>query len=370
MPGARYLAVAIAVGSMALPGRAWAQTSQEEAPPPDRLSIGTEGFFRPGMLLQGWFLFDHADATTSTFRIRRAELSVKGEIVPHRLAYQLMIDPAKVLEFGSATLDVENQDPPPSDPDAPESVTVRQPVSAVAVFQDVYLTLLTDYVEVSLGQFKIPVSWEGYGSSKSLLFPERATVSRTFGDRRDIGLRLSKQFARFGYSAGVFNGAGLNNLDTNNDKDVALRLEAYPIDGLVVAGVIYASIGDRDSNVRDRYEGDVRFERGPLLVQAEYIRAHDSNAGGDEVDAHGFYAAVAWTLWGVLQPCARFGALDPDVDQDLDGTGTSDELWQLDLGLNYYFRQQEAKAQLAYSRFQFGDRTPTDEVILAAQLSF
>lgn len=343
-----------------------------EAPPPKRLIVGTGGFFQPGLLLQGWFLADRSTETTSTFRLRRAELHAKGEVIPGLIGYGLMIDPAKVLEFQDKTLSVSNQDPAPSDPSKPETVTAKQPASAVSMFQDFFVTAMTPYVDVSLGQFKIPVSWEGYNSSSKLLFPERALVSREFGDRRDLGLRLAKSFKYFGYSAGVFNGAGQNNLDTNNDKDVALRLEGYPVQGLVLAGVVYATLGERSSNVKDRYEADVRYERGPFLVQAEYIRAHDIGKSAPATDGQGFYGALAWTVLDVLQPCLRVGYLDPDVHANVDPTaaGGKDEVWQIDAGLNYYVRKNEAKLQLSYSRFQYDTRAANNEVILAGQVSF
>lgn len=317
-------------------------------------------------------MLDHATETTSTFRLRRAELHVKGEVVPGRVSYGLMMDPAKVLEFRDTTLPVNNQDPAPADPSNPESVTAKQPVGAVSMLQDFFVTVTTPYVDVSLGQFKTPASWEGYNSSSKLLFPERALVSREFGDKRDIGLRMSKAFEDFGYSAGVFNGAGQNNLDTNNDKDIALRLEGYPTPGLVIAGVVYASLGERNSYVKDRYEADVRFERGPFLLQAEYIRAHDMGKAAPATDAQGFYGALAWTLFDVLQPCLRVGYLDPDVRANVDPTtaGGKDEVWHVDAGLNYYLRKNEAKVQLAYSRFQFDTRSANNEIILAGQVSF
>ena len=98
-----------------------------------------------------------------------------------------MIDPARVLEFRDRTLG---------------EATVKQPVGPVSMFQDFYVTYKTTYVEASVGQFKIPVSWEGYNSSSKLLFAERAPVSRAFGDKRDLGIRLAKKFERFGYMAG------------------------------------------------------------------------------------------------------------------------------------------------------------------------
>ena len=63
------------------------------------------------------------------------------------------------------------------------------------------------YLDASIGQFKIPVSYEGYNSSSKLLFAERAPVSRKYGDVRDMGLRLAN-----------FNGTTLDNLDNNKQK--------------------------------------------------------------------------------------------------------------------------------------------------------
>lgn len=346
---------------------------QEMKEPPRKLAVGREGWFQPGLLLQGWFLVGRAGETTTTFRVRRAELHVKGEIVPDLVAYGLMIDPAKVLEFRDVTARVANQDPAPSDPANPESVTTKQPASPVSVFQDLFITFRMPYADISLGQFKIPVSWEGYNSSSKLLFAERAPVSREFGDKRDLGLRVSKTFEYAGYSAGLFNGSTLNNLDDNNAKDAALRLEVYPTGGLVIGGVVYASLWQRDeAGAKDRYEIDVRLERGPFLLQAEYVRARDVGSNATAVEARGFYAAFAYKLFDVIEPCVRIGHLDPDIGQDLDpaaGKG-KDELWHFDAGLNWYVHKNEVKLQLDYSRFQFEDKVAKDEIIFVAQVAF
>jgi hypothetical protein len=327
---------------------------------PKQLSVGTEGFFRPGILLQGCFVAQRADKTTTTFRMRRIELRVRGEIVPGRVEYSAMVDPAKLLEFKDTTVNVKNGE---------GSTTVKQPVGAVSILQDVFITVKTSYVDVSLGQFKTPVSWEGYNSASRILFPERALVSREFGDWRDLGIRLAKGFKYFGYSAGVFNGAGQNVLDVDNAKDVALRLEAYPIEGLVVAGVAYMTVGNRKANVKDRYEMDVRFERGPFLFQAEYIRAHGIKNSAPAVDGQGFYSAVAWTFWELLQPCFRVGYMDPNI-RAKSASGGKDRVWQMDAGLNYYLKKHEMKLQLAYSRFQYRTLKPGNELIFAAQVAF
>jgi len=330
---------------------------------PKKIAAGTGGFFLPGLLLQGWFTYDQSDITTSTFRVRRAEISAKGEVVPGLVAYQVMFDPSRVREPVNTTVPVAGV--------PGQTVTVKQFPGSASVFQDVFVTLLSPWADVSIGQFKIPVSWEGYNSSSKLILPERSLVASAYGDRRDVGLRVAKSFKGWSYSLGVFNGATSNNLDTNNAKDVALRLEAYPIDGLTLAAVGYASIGERLSpGTRDRWELDARYERGPLLFQSEYIHARDGGGPG-WAEAHGFYAAAGYMLTDKLQPVVRVGYVDPDLARDLDPVADRiDEAWEFNAGLNYYVHKHEAKVQLAYQRVQFDTRAPLNEVILAAQVAF
>lgn len=346
------------------PAPAEAASDASPEPPPDRLAVGKNGFFQPGLLAQGWFQLDRSEgATSSTFRLRRAELSVEGEIIPDTVGYKVMIDPAKVREFREVTI-----------PGPTGDVTIRQPTSAISVLQDFFITFESTWADVSIGQFKIPVSWEGYNSSSKLILPERSFVSDAYGDARDLGVRITKKFPRWGYSAGVFNGNGLNQLDNNNQKDVALRLELYPVKGMTIAGVTYDSIGDRDQDgTKDRWEGDFRYERGPFLVQAEYIRARDV-AGGSAITGHGAYGAFAYTLepkvlGGTIQPVVRIGFLDPDTSQDVPADG-DDELVQYDAGVNYYLRGNEMKLQASYQRAQFDDAAANNQVIVAAQVSY
>lgn len=351
-----------------------------EPAPSKKLAVGKLGFLTPGVLLQGWFVVDHAgdkiftDAdgtnrptdTTSTFRLRRAEISAKGEILPKRVGFQVMFDPAKVREMQDKTIKTA----------AGDTVTVKQPAGNISVLQDFYITFLSTYADVSLGQFKIPVSWEGVNSSAKIILPERAIVSGLFGDKRDVGVRIAKSFPKWGYHFGIYNGLGANNLDNNNQKDVALRLEAYPIKGLTLAGMAYDSIGYRDrAGTKDRWELDVRYEAGPYLIAAEYIEGRDvKTENADPLKARGFYAAAGYTLKdaalkGDLQPVVRIGYVDPNASKDLDpATDKDDELWHYDVGVNYYLQGHEMKLQAAYQRKQFQTAPAVNEIILAAQV--
>ncbi len=173
----------------------------------------------------------------------------------------------------------------------------------------------------------------------------------------------------FYYFAGLYNGAGQNRADTNNQKDVALRLEAYPIDGITIGAVGYVGVGERDEpGTKDRLEGDVRVELGDALLQAEYIRGWDGPKGA-RVKSQGFYAALAYTLFGKLQPAVRAGYLDNDLDNDVPA-GKNDEARHYEAALNYYISGQEARLAASYSIFDYQDEKDRAEVILATQVSF
>jgi hypothetical protein len=346
-----------------------------EPAPPNQLAIGKEknGLFQPGFLLQMWFVLDHQDVEgpnyQSRFRARRAELRVKGEIVPKLIGYNVMIDPAKLLTFTDATVQVENQEPAPT---VPGEVTIRVPPNDTSILQDAFVTAMSEYVDVSFGQFKNLVSWEGYNSASKIIMPERSLVSRTFGDRRDLGIKAEKKFDRVMYAVGLFGGQGPNQPDTNNQKNAVVRAELYPIDGTMIGGLAYIAVGERDApNTDDRAEVDLRLELANVLFQAEYIRGWDMNGTGtDRAEGHGAYGALGYTFLDRIQPIVRIGFLDPDIDNGDNHTIA------YEAGVNYFVQQHEMKLQLSYSLFDnaqdFGssDGENLTEVILNAQVAF
>lgn len=307
---------------------------------PDRISVGKNGgFLQPGMLLQAWGIVtdDSQHDATSTFRLRRAEIHLKGEILPNVVAYRLMVDPAKLRLFNTSKVPVQGQMPAP---ESPGTVSVQQPNGDFSILQDFFITFMSDYADVSIGQFKVPVSLEGLASSSKVLLPERPAVTTRFGDRRDLGVKVEKKLGEhFFYSLGVFNGSGQNRFDEDAEKDVALRLEVYPIKAITIGGMGYTTIGKRDGIVRDRLEGDLRYDDGTLLAQGEFIQAWDGVKApdGKRTEGRGAYGALAYTFAKTIQPVVRVGFVDPDVRKFGDLTGYYEG------GLNYYIRGQEAR---------------------------
>jgi len=357
------------------------------------LSVGKDSpgaFLSFGMNLQGWFVYDETvrkamtgdvSLSTSTFRIRRLELSAGGEIIPKFVRFRAMFDPSRVRDT-LTTFTAVNA--------AGANVTIRAPTGAISTLQDFYVTFITDVVELSIGQFKNQVSWDGFNSAAKIILPERAFIANLVGGQRDIGLRLDKTFPKFMYSIGFFNGAGQNNLDGNNQKDVGLRLEVYPVKGLTIAGVTYDSLGYRGrAGTRDRWEADLRYESGPYLLQSEFIHNRDVFADGAKpVDSQGFYVALAYLFkdigsgnWkGNFQPVVRVGYFDPNTDVNVDPAmvaasnfGGNDERTDIEFGFNYYLRNHEMKFQASYDRQQFDQssvKPANNEVIVATQVWF
>ena len=376
-------------------GAAVAAPARAPAAPPtpqsdsarSEVTVSKNGFFQPSATLQVWAFASHLvnDKTpnlswTNTLRIRRAELKIKGEIIRKTFGYSVMFDPARLLDFSNKTLPVTGEMPAPATAGS-VSVSVAQPPAggSTSILQDLSLTYLNDYADVSLGQFKIPVSLEGAGSASKLYFPERALVSRKFGDRRDLGVKAEKKLDRFGYTLGLYNGEGQNKLDSNRQKDLALRLEVYPIKDVTVAVVGYTALGQRDElGTKDRIEGDVKVERNDLLLQAEYIRGWDvtgTTAAHKRIQGQGFYVMAGYTLFGKLQPVVRIGSLDPEIGQDEKGATApdpADETTSYELGANYYFKGNDAKLQLAGGFFDPEQRSQHTrfDLTLAAQLAF
>jgi hypothetical protein len=336
--------------------------------PPKALAIGKEGtgLFHPSALLQFWAVASRqsvrapADGTSLFFRLRRAELRIKGDIVPERIQYQLMLDGARVLEPNQVDAATPNGG----------TVKVTGASSAFHILNDFFITFATDYVDISLGQFKVPLGYEGSNSSSKILFPERAPVERFYGDRRDIGLRLEKKLGDYvGYSAGIWNGTGQNRPDDDQAKDGGIRLEVYPVKGLTVAGVGYMTLGKRKKVTRDRLEADIRYEGHDALVLVSHIRGFDRKNEAKAIRGHGSYIQLAYTLFDHLQPMARFGEIEPDTEK------WGDHYRHYEGGVAWLFQKNEAKITLGVAGY---DPTHTDhktnvaktEAILSTQASF
>jgi Phosphate-selective porin O and P len=289
----------------------------------------------------------------------------------------VMIDPSRVLDNAKATLPVT---PATKGDPSPGSVSANNQ-GTVTILQDFFITFMSDYADVSVGQFKIPLSLEGYGSASKLLFPERAVVSRRYGDIRDLGLRIEKKIGKnFYYYAGLFNGEGQNKLDSNAQKDASLRVEVYPVDGVTVGLAGYAGLHNRSTTAttKDRLEADFKLDLASVVLQAEYIHGWDGPTSVARTESAGVYGVLGYTFMDKVQPLFRIGRYDPNVRGNAKytvgerglSTTPDDELTSYEFGLNYLLRGNDAKVQASWSLFQFDQAKKLEQFILSAQAAF
>lgn len=362
-----------------------------ESKPPTDLAVGSRGLVSVHALLQAWVDTNPAadkfgEDPEATFRIRRAELRISGDIISKRVSYVVMTDLARSLFKMGESVTVTN-------PDGSTSTVQGVQADNLLPIRDAYTIIKSEHVDVWLGQFKIPISLEGLTSPAQLLLPERSVVAKAFGDKRDLGVKLEKRKDRFYYGLSAYNGAGENRLDTDNTKEAAGRFEFTPKFGenakllLAVAGL--ASIGPAEQQHRQLIEGDVRFEYGGFLVQGEVISsltrgAADENGVQSEKGGLGFYASSAYTHPAGFQVAGRAGMLDNDTATA--AAEDSSQVGEFGASVNYFFLRSkkesnffsehpefhEAKVQLSFNRFvpTAPDHQITDEVILALQSWF
>lgn len=338
-------------------------------PVADSLATGEGGNLKVSGLLQVWGLYQHQknldppDNSASTFRVRRAEIKVSGDLIPKKFSFGVMIDAAKVPRFGSATVVT----PPAEGSTTTGTTSVLTPARDNSLLQDIYLTYQTPWFDISAGQFKTPVSYESNTSSSKLLLPERSLVARTYGEQREMGVKIEKKFEYVGFVLGAYNGSGINRTDDNMQKDVALRLEAYPIKGITLGAMGYTSVGqrDREASTKDRVEGDLAVQLGDLVVQGEYIHGWDG-AKGARVEGAGWYGLAGYTFAKLVQPVIRVGQFDRNIDVE------KDTLSIVEAGVNCYVLKDSVKLQAAYlhTGSQATGVTALNEVVLAGQYKF
>ncbi|MEK6372237.1 MAG: porin [Acidobacteriota bacterium] len=261
------------------------------APPPPPPTV------KFGGLIQGWYVAGDA-GFNDTFRIRRAELRVSGDLT-RKFGWVLMIDPAKSLTVSSGTV---NQ--------------------ASRVLQDAFITVAVPHgATVQFGQYRVPLSREGVEPVVTLDTVERALFladrarGGNYGDIRDIGVSLRGTLGgRYDYHVGVFNGSGESQNDTDREdrKAVVGRFVARMPGGLRLgASGAWGGAAEVGRPRRDRLGGELLYTRGPVKLAAELMTGRDG-----ALERRGFYAHAGYRFRPRLEGIVRVDGWDPDTSRD------------------------------------------------------
>lgn len=201
------------------------------------------------------------------------------------------------------------------------------------------LDLVIDYNagafgKVGLGRFCVPFGLQNPISPYNLVTVNYSQiVSKTFGPAgRDYGLRWNGKYKMLEWIVAGINGSDnsmyantATAVEDNNIKDIAGRVGFLPFKGFGIGASIYRGQSTALEAKRDRTGGDIRYDKGPIYFQGEYIAALDK-----ATDSAGYYAEAGYKF-GKFQPIARYEAYDGNTD-----TEDASEITIMAGGLNYY----------------------------------
>ncbi|MBI4436669.1 MAG: hypothetical protein HY590_04580 [Candidatus Omnitrophica bacterium] len=316
---------------------------------PSAIQVG-HGTMKVGGLFQGWYVYDQ-DAN-DRFRIRRSEISLKGKIAEKEpIDYTIMVDPSQVTESSSAT-------------------------ARKSILQDAFFTLgYIPHHTLDIGQYKVGIGEEGTRSSTKIDTIERAFISRTFGDQRDIGVRLNGKWSYLDYNVGVFNGSGQNQADANDQKDVAGRVVVRPLKdwelfkGFEVGASGYHRPTHGTTLAKKRLGYEARYEYKDFSLKGEYMTGQGTAAHTDAENrtlANGYYGQIGYYFLPKLQGVLKYEGYDPNEE------ASDDKVEETTVGLNYFIDKYYAKVQLNYihKNEETEDEVSNDQVIGALQVAF
>lgn len=271
--------------------------------------------------------------------LRRARLGVRGKVADH-------------WRFGvSVDLDNNNQ-------------TANNQNNGQLILREASVEYTGLPVRVELGRFQEPFGLASYGSSRSTVFMERPSPTQ-FGPDYGLGGALNYRGKRYGVTVGAFTKTGGDFINGDRPEDAltgrvtvnplrgdylllhlgasgsvrqtsdprGLRIQGSP-ETVLVGGLTPRGVRVATANEYSLYNGEVALQGGPLLVQAEYIRAN----GEDGIGGDGWYVEGSWALTGERRDYStrngNFGGIDPR--RPLFGRGRNG-LGALEVGARYSY---------------------------------
>lgn len=310
-------------------------------------------------LLQGWFT-DGDHNSKGSFRIRRAELKLTGQLTP-KVKWTVMIDPSKKLKVKNSIDTINNID-------VLTDTTIDQ---KSRILQDAYISLgYLKNANIDIGQRKIPLSLEGLQSSSALGTVERSLFNSAgkIGGIRDIGIMAYGPLGKhFNYQIGVFNGTGeLQNLtDTNEQKSVIGRFVVSPpfIKGLKIGASGALSNADSITNPRrDRADAKVLYVNGNFNFQSEVMGAVDG-----DIHRLGYYTHFGYKIRPKVEAIFRFDSYDPNRRGETNSSNATERDYVV--GVNYFIKNEKnVKLQFNYVRKTFNHSFKSSRNLFLANL--
>lgn len=301
--------------------------TQEELAQKKKFNVEGNTKFELGGYFQGQYIADETVGSFDEFRIRRARFDFKGD-VSKNVGWRIQLDAVQTLKSVTATV---------SQSSTTKNVTTS---TTKAVVRPVILDGYIDYKFYSfanfrIGQFYIPFSQENLQTDAKSDTINRSQVTeklvpgRDNGSQgRDIGGQISGEYVTerkiLEYTVGIFNGAGINTGDDNENKDVAGRVLVFPIQGLVVGVAHYNGKSGLAETNKIRTGAEISYIFTNASLKAEYVSGNDG-----VIEKYGWYVLSGYRFIPELETIVKYDSYDPDKSK------TNDRTDMVTLGLNW-----------------------------------
>jgi len=260
------------------------------------------------------------DKSINSFDIRRARLSLKGEL-NQKIAYLFQADFA-----GSAAKLLD--------------ATVEYKISK--------------FLKLTGGQFKIPFSLENITTDTKLETINLSQVVEALAARsndiignqngRDVGVQIGGEINKFSFATAIVNGSGINVADTNKQKDLVGRIIISPIKELSLGGSFYQgryALNSSREGERNRTGLEFTYIVDQFDLKGEYIKGNDGSTRKE-----GWYLQAGYFfLPKTFQSVAKIDVYNSNVAK------ANNDVKRYTLGANWYFNPA-AFWQFGYERCQ------------------
>jgi phosphate-selective porin OprO/OprP len=228
-----------------------------------------------------------------------------------------------------------------------------------------------DFLKITAGQFLLPFSQENLTPDRSLetvdrsqvvsaLLARKGDVSNGLIDSignqngRDIGLMVNGSLIKIenryllDYYVTLVNGAGINELENNQSKDIGGRLIFHPFKILDIGAWYYNGFdmftsSPNRSQVRTRLGTEFALNYNLLSIKGEWIQGREGNS--NPIVHQGWYLQGSYFLWPKhLQGVFRYDTYDPNTAKS---KNTETSTYYV-FGFNYFFNVW-TKIQMNYS---------------------
>ena len=240
-----------------------------------------------------------------------------------------------------------------------------------AIITDAYVgTSFLKPISIKAGQFKTPVSPSYLLSStkwETILFPLAINSMTT---KRDIGIQASGGFLekKLNVAAGIFNGAGANNTNTDDSYLFAGQVGVNPVEYVELSGSI--AYYDKDGDGKDEkaliYDGYLSGSYADAMLKFELMGKQAEEISTEtETNSLGITVLAAYTIAEKIQPLVRFDWYEPDSDVE------EDEKTRITGGINYFIQKHDLKIMANYvHNSESGESISDDQVLLMTQIIF